>query len=58
MGPIPRITQRNPFNHPAQNQHWKRMIIKGVVGVYTIGGWTNMRALSVWEKHGQLELGE
>lgn len=44
------------FNHPEDNIHFKRMIIKAIVGVYRLGGWSNMRALGVWEKHRQLEL--
>ena len=44
-----------PFHHPGQNSDWKRMIVKAIIGVYTIAGWTNMRALTVWEKHRTLE---
>jgi len=39
-----------PFHHPESNTHKKRLKVVATVGVYTIGGWTNMRALTVWRK--------
>lgn len=44
-----------PFNHPESNNHLKRLKIIATVGVYTIAGWTNMRALTVWRKQETLE---
>lgn len=44
-----------PFYHPEDNIHYKRLKVQAVVGVYTIGGWTNMRALTVWRKQETLE---
>ena len=39
-----------PFYHPHDNTHYKRLNVVATVGVYTIAGWTNMRALTVWRK--------
>ena len=39
-----------PFHHPMSNSHFKRLIVKAIVGVYTIAGYTNIRALTVWTK--------
>jgi hypothetical protein len=45
-----------PQVFPGQNAHFKRMKIVGVVGIFTISGITNLRALTVWEKARQLEV--
>lgn len=39
-----------PRNFPGDTQHFKRMRLAGVVGVYTIAGYSNIRALTVWRK--------
>ncbi len=44
-----------PFNHPEDGPHFKRLIVKAIIGVYTISGWSNMRALTVWEKYNCLD---
>jgi len=43
-----------PFYHPRSNEHYKQMELQAIVGVYTIAGWTNMRALTVWRKRENL----
>lgn len=43
-----------PSVHPQFNQHWKRLYLKAVIGVFTIAGITNMRALTVWGKQAKL----
>ena len=45
-----------PQVFPGQNTHFKRMKIVGVIGIFTISGITNLRALTVWEKSRQLEV--
>lgn len=45
-----------PWHHPEESVHKKRLRIVAVVGVFTISGYTNMRALTVWRK--QEVLGE
>ena len=42
-----------PWCHPKENQK-KLLKPVAVVGVYTIAGYTNMRALTVWRKQGTL----
>ena len=44
-----------PFYHPESNIHKKRLKVIATVGVYTIAGWTNMRALTVWRKQETLK---
>lgn len=44
-----------PFNGPWEGVHKKRLCPVAVVGVYTISGYTNMRALSVWRKTESLD---
>ena len=39
-----------PQVFPADTVHFKRMKIVGVVGVYTMSGYSNIRALTVWRK--------
>lgn len=45
-----------PFIHPKETSHKKRLHLAGVVGVYTIAGWTNMRALTIWRKREVLDV--
>lgn len=44
-----------PIIHP-QFKHFKRMECVGIVGIFTISGLTNIRALSVWRKRNSLEV--
>lgn len=44
-----------PTIHPDFNEHFKRMKIQAVIGVYTITGISNIRALTVWKKNGSLD---
>ena len=44
-----------PDQFPHQNIHWKRLYWKGIGGVFTIAGITNMRALCVWGKEQELQ---
>jgi len=44
-----------PFCGPWENYHKKRLTIDAVVGVFTIAGYTNIRALSVWRKKSTLD---
>lgn len=39
-----------PQNHFIDTYHFKRMQIQAVVGVFTIAGYSNIRALTVWRK--------
>ena len=39
-----------PQNFPGDTAHFKRMQIVGIVGVFTIAGYSNIRALTVWRK--------
>ena len=39
-----------PQNFPGDNTHFKRMRLAAVVGVFTIAGYSNIRALTVWRK--------
>jgi len=43
-----------PWHHPEETPHKKRLKIVAVIGVFTIAGYTNMRALSVWRKQDTL----
>lgn len=43
-----------PWHHPEENKHKKRLRIVAIVGVFVIGGYTNLRALSIWRKEGSL----
>lgn len=47
-----------PAIHPQFNKHFKRCKIKAVVGIFTIAGMSNIRALTVWQKQGELVLEE
>ena len=44
-----------PQCHPQFNNEFKRLNIVGLIGVTTISGITNMRALTVWQKQQSLE---
>jgi len=44
-----------PFHAPQENIHKKRMQPIAIVGVYTIAGYVNMRALTVWRKRETLD---
>ncbi len=44
-----------PFHHPENGPHFRRLIVKAIIAVYMIAGWTNIRALTVWEKYSSLE---
>lgn len=44
-----------PQVHP-QFKHFRDMELIGVVGVFTIAGMTNMRALTVWRKRNKLKV--
>jgi SAM-dependent methyltransferase len=44
-----------PFYGPWENQHKKRLKIKAIVGVVIIAGYSNIRALTVWQKYTALE---
>ena len=44
-----------PFHAPQENVHKRRMSAVAIVGVYTIAGYVNMRALTVWRKRETLE---
>jgi hypothetical protein len=39
-----------PQNFPGDTAHFKRMRLVGIVGVFTIAGYSNIRALTVWRK--------
>lgn len=39
------------WHHPEETVHKKRLKIEALVGIFTIAGYTNIRALSVWRKH-------
>jgi hypothetical protein len=41
-----------PWCHPRENEHKRRLKPVACVGIYTIAGYTNMRALTVWKKSG------
>gem|GEM_PF-1737042 len=44
-----------PWHAPQENEHKRRMQPVAVVGVYTIAGYVNMRALTVWRKRETLQ---
>lgn len=44
-----------PNCYPQQNEHWRRLYWKGIIGVFTIAGIANMRALCVWGKEQTLK---
>jgi SAM-dependent methyltransferase len=44
-----------PWHAPQENNHKKRMQPVAVIGVYTISGYVNMRALTVWRKNESLD---
>jgi SAM-dependent methyltransferase len=44
-----------PFHAPQESEHKRRMNCVAVVGVYTIAGYVNMRALTVWRKRENLD---
>jgi SAM-dependent methyltransferase len=39
-----------PVCHPQLSSDFKRLKVVGIVGVFTIAGFTNMRALTIWRK--------
>lgn len=39
-----------PAVHPQFSQDFKRLEIVGIVGVFTIAGMSNIRALTIWRK--------
>ena len=43
-----------PMRGPWETQHKKRMTLEALIGVVTVTGYTNMRALSVWRKQESL----
>lgn len=43
------------WNHPEHNIHFKRLKVIAVGGVYKFCGWTNIRALTVWQKQHSIE---
>ncbi|MCL5732851.1 MAG: class I SAM-dependent methyltransferase [Candidatus Thermoplasmatota archaeon] len=43
-------------NFPGDTAHFKRMKLSGIVGVFTIAGYSNIRALTVWRKMETLEV--
>ncbi len=47
-----------PLIHPNFTEEFKNLEIKAVVGVFTIAGMSNMRALTVWQKPGEVKLGD
>ena len=44
-----------PQNFPGDTAHFKRMQIVGIVGIFTIAGYSNIRALTVWRKREALK---
>lgn len=44
-----------PTVHPDFNKHFKRMKMQAVIGVYTIAGMSNLRALTVWKKNSSFD---
>lgn len=44
-----------PLRYPIFSPHFKRLEIVGLVGIATLGGFSNIRALTVWRKRGKLE---
>lgn len=44
-----------PQNYPLFSKEWKKLEMKAVVGIYIIGGMTNIRALTVWQKRRTLD---
>lgn len=44
-----------PFHAPQENEHKRRMNPVAIVGIYTIAGYVNMRALTVWRKRETLD---
>lgn len=44
-----------PWTGPWESKHKKRLVPEAVIGVYTIAGYTNIRALSVWRKNESLD---
>jgi SAM-dependent methyltransferase len=44
-----------PWYAPWENDHKKRLAPQAIIGVFTIAGYTNMRALSVWRKQETLK---
>ena len=44
-----------PQNFRGDTAHFKRMRLVGIVGVFTIAGYSNIRALTVWRKMEALE---
>lgn len=43
-----------PMGHPNENIHKKRMIQEAVIGVFLFGGYSNMRACTVWRKQNSI----
>ena len=44
-----------PAMHPNENGHKKRMIMEANIGVFTMSGYSNMRACTVWKKQHSME---
>jgi SAM-dependent methyltransferase len=44
-----------PAIHPGLSPEFKQLKMIGVVGIFTIAGFSNMRALTVWKKQGKLD---
>lgn len=40
-----------PWYFPTDNAHVKRLRPVAIIGVYTLAGYTNIRALTIWRKH-------
>lgn len=44
-----------PSHHPQENSHKKRLKLEAIIGVFTIAGYSNIRALVVWRKMQSIE---
>ena len=44
-----------PCQHPEFNIHAKRLKLEAIIGIYAVGGMSNMRALTVWRKRTTLD---
>lgn len=44
-----------PFHAPQEGLHKKQLELEAIVGIYTIAGYTNMRALTIWRKSQSLK---
>lgn len=43
------------FYHPSETIHKKRLQLQGIVGVYVVAGYSNIRALSIFRKNESLD---